>query len=515
MDLENNGAAMDAGQTGAQAQADAAAEAAAETAAEDAAGIGAAEESGAVDAAEPAAETDAPDEASPDEADDAEEADDGAEHFEIIEEDGEPSAEGADAAEDAEAQPPKKKSPVLGICLAFAVALLAVAAIFIAKSVKGGAVIAHENEAGYTSYTMTEEQVNDRILGNSVAKCGKRELTNRQLPFYYWQGYYSFISSYGQYASFLLDSTKGLDEQEYADGITWQQQFLDSAVQMFSSVSSLCQEAEANGFTLGEEEQQYLDSLSESLDSAAVYYGFENGESYLRQAFGSTVTAADYRQFVTENMIASMYLSQLVENASYTDEDIEAYYDENAERFEANRVMKVDSPMVNIRHILIQPAETDENGEYTDEAWAEAEQKINEIYDEWKSGEQTEDSFAALAQEYSADGSAANGGLIENVYPGQMVDNFNDWCFADGRMVGDTGIVKTEFGYHIIYLSAILDEIYWRTTAASDYVNNLSSQLSDDILAKYETKTTLENAALLDVLAAQRVQAEAETQTGE
>jgi len=32
-----------------------------------------------------------------------------------------------------------------------------------------------------------------------------------------------------------------------------------------------------------------------------------------------------------------------------------------------------------------------------------------------------------------------------------MVKNFNDWCFDPNRQVGDTGIVQTDFGYHIIY----------------------------------------------------------------
>ena len=34
-----------------------------------------------------------------------------------------------------------------------------------------------------------------------------------------------------------------------------------------------------------------------------------------------------------------------------------------------------------------------------------------------------------------------------------MVTEFNDWCFADGRAVGDSGIVKTSYGYHIMFFS--------------------------------------------------------------
>ena len=32
-----------------------------------------------------------------------------------------------------------------------------------------------------------------------------------------------------------------------------------------------------------------------------------------------------------------------------------------------------------------------------------------------------------------------------------MVETFNDWCFDESRKPGDTGIVATEYGYHLIY----------------------------------------------------------------
>ena len=32
-----------------------------------------------------------------------------------------------------------------------------------------------------------------------------------------------------------------------------------------------------------------------------------------------------------------------------------------------------------------------------------------------------------------------------------MVQTFNDWCFDEARKTGDSGIVKTQFGYHIMY----------------------------------------------------------------
>lgn len=115
-------------------------------------------------------------------------------------------------------------------------------------------------------------------------------------------------------------------------------------------------------------------------------------------------------------------------------------------------------PLANVRHILVTPEhnheddEEHEDGEtYSEEELAAAKATAEEILAQWEAGDATEDSFAALANEKSADGDGATGGLYENVYPGQMVTNFNDWCFDESRKAGDTGIVESTYGYHVMY----------------------------------------------------------------
>ena len=125
-------------------------------------------------------------------------------------------------------------------------------------------------------------------------------------------------------------------------------------------------------------------------------------------------------------------------------------------------------PMVNVRHILIQPThaadETEEahaDGEtYSAEELAAAKQSAEDILAQWKSGEATEESFAQLANENSSDGDGTTGGLYENVYPGQMVSAFNDWCFDSSRKPGDTDIVETTYGFHVMYFVGNTDMTY-------------------------------------------------------
>ncbi len=107
-----------------------------------------------------------------------------------------------------------------------------------------------------------------------------------------------------------------------------------------------------------------------------------------------------------------------------------------------------------VRHILIK-AEADADGNYTDEAKAAAKAEAERILAEFNQGDKSEESFAALAEQYSEDGgSNTNGGLYENIARGQMVDEFDAFCFA-GHKPGDTGIVYGESGsyagYHVMY----------------------------------------------------------------
>ncbi len=117
--------------------------------------------------------------------------------------------------------------------------------------------------------------------------------------------------------------------------------------------------------------------------------------------------------------------------------------------------------MANVRHILVM-FEEDATGIYKDTAKVKAKEEAERLLQLWKDGKANEDSFAQLANTYSDDrgGEVTNGGLYENIYKGQMVENFENWCFDESRKQGDTGIVETEYGYHVMYFSSWSEQSY-------------------------------------------------------
>ena len=101
---------------------------------------------------------------------------------------------------------------------------------------------------------------------------------------------------------------------------------------------------------------------------------------------------------------------------------------------------------------------------------ADAKAIAEDLLAEWQNGEATEESFAELAMRESTDGSKYDGGLYTKVIQGDMVDAFNDWCFDPSRQPGDTGIVETQYGYHVMYF--VGEDIPAWQVAVSDTLAN-------------------------------------------
>jgi len=134
----------------------------------------------------------------------------------------------------------------------------------------------------------------------------------------------------------------------------------------------------------------------------------------------------------------------------------------------------------NVRHILI-----------TEKRWGEnTAVKTNEIMTRIIEANASSELFAHYASVYSEDsGSRNNGGLYLNVPQGKMVSEFDSWCFEKGRKAGDIGIVKTVYGYHIMYFEGDgLEE--WQ----SDCYDTLIEDEYDSLLTQLKETYSLKNA---------------------
>lgn len=316
-----------------------------------------------------------------------------------------------------------------------------------------------------------------------VATLGDATLTNSMLHFYYWMGVYDFISNYGSYLSQTgLDINKSLDAQALTgtDG-TWQHYFLDNALGSWRYYTAMAMECELTGTPISAEYQKNLENFYDELTKTATENGFSSIDAMIQSDMGIGCTAEDYYTYTEIGHKAHTYFTKLFYEISFTDEQIEAYFTENEAALAVDGITKTTGDSYLVRHILFQVAETK-----TDADWEECRQKAENLMNTWLAGDATEDSFAELAKEHSEDpGSQGAGGLYSGLTSQtSFVQEFKDWYLAAGRKPGDYGLIKTSYGYHIMYFSGT--EPIWEFYCREALVDEESAKQVNAIVEKYE-----------------------------
>jgi len=349
------------------------------------------------------------------------------------------------------------------------------------------------------SYSVSQEEI-AATADTVVASIGEHTLNNGQLQVYYWMEIQNFLNTYGNYAAYFgMDHTRPLDTQvcAYDENLTWQQFFLQTALDNWQQVQAMNLMAREAGLAASAENQAYLDGLDAYLEQTAAGFGI-SVEELMTANFGPGADKEDYRYFQELYLNGLPYYEAESAKMVPTQEDLEAYFAEHEAQYAESGVSK-DSKFVDVRHILVQVkgGTTAEDGSttYSEEEWKTCEEAAQAILDQWLAGDRTEESFAALASEKTEDpGSQQSGGLYQQVYEGQMVPAFNDWCFDESRAYGDYGLVQTNYGYHLMFF--VGSEPQWISYAESDWINEQSRNLLETIVAKYPMEVTYENIAL-------------------
>ena len=347
----------------------------------------------------------------------------------------------------------------------------------------------HDDATCKGTYTVTDEQVvadADKV----IATLGDQQMTNADLQIYYWMQVVSFLNEYGSYASYIgLDYTQPLDTQVMDETGTWQQYFLQCGLDAWCAYEALAQEAIAAGFDKESEDYQtYIASVRDEVKASAESYGYESLEEMLTSIVGPGSNEEAYIDYMQTYYLGYLYYNALYEQMIPTADEIETYFDSKAETYAEEGISKDEGIYVDVRHILVMPegGTTDESGAttYSEEEWEAARVEAQLILDNWLAGEATEESFGDLAAEHTDDSNGADGGLYTYVYEGQMVTEFNDWCFDPARQVGDYGLVKTTYGYHVMYFSG--SNPIWYVTAQADLENEIANSIVPDAMEKYE-----------------------------
>ena len=310
----------------------------------------------------------------------------------------------------------------------------------------------------------------------------------------YDKEHYDELSFYS-YSYFYVDNRDFLGEgQKNSSGVvTYTDEQKDAAAKTGEQIANTLKNASINSSELLDKEIKKLEQYKK--DDKAVSTKYKNAaysnvdEDIVDWLSDSSRKAGDFIVIADTNTTKDSDGKEVTNTAGHHVVVFEGREDNN---------MK----LVNVRHILkkFKGGTSNEDGtiSYSDKEKAAAMVAINTLKLKWQEGKPTEDAFIALVKGNSDDtGSVNNGGLYEDVYPGQMVSAFNDWCFDESREAGDYDVVETEYGYHLIYFVGY-DELTYRESMIEQilFADDMNKWYED--ITKAVTATDI-NTAHLDL----------------
>lgn len=372
------------------------------------------------------------------------------------------------------------------------------------------AIYALNDAAAAAGFTLTEDQLKDVDTA----------MQNAQFTALYYYGYTNLQdylkAMYGNGATeegfrnyITMSYTADAYRSHYNDGLTYDDAAIRAAeAEDFNAYTSYSYNtyevkvssyedaaaAEADAKILTAEEINSVEALNAAIAALPVNAEATAASIATNDVFAGSINSL-YAEWVTDASRKAGDVNYFEKTSTSTDENgtettkIDSYY---VVMFTGSNDNNFG--MSNVRHILVTP----EGGtydsatgltNYTDEEKATAKAEAEALLNEWKSGDATEDSFAALANEKSDDGDGTTGGLYTEINPStNFVTNFKNWALADHE-VGDTEIVETEFGYHIMYYCGQTEQTYrdymiendLRNADLTEWYNNLMENVTSEV----------------------------------
>jgi len=181
-------------------------------------------------------------------------------------------------------------------------------------------------------------------------------------------------------------------------------------------------------------------------------------------------------------LIETLLKKKITADTQMSEDDLKKYYEEHKEEF------KKDGE-INTRHILLK-----------------TEEEAKQVQAKLQKGED----FTELAKKYSIDPNVkASGGEIGFQPKGSLIPEYENAAFKLTKVGQVSGIVKTQFGYHIIRLEGAKPPSYVPLEEVKDFIKQKNAQEKQkEVLEKYieelkkNAKITIDEALLKEDRAA-------------
>ncbi|MCI9437252.1 MAG: hypothetical protein HFH85_08760 [Lachnospiraceae bacterium] len=285
------------------------------------------------------------------------------------------------------------------------------------------------------------------INGTYVTVNGEK-ISKAEFDYNYNVARSSYLNQYGAYLGYFgLDMTRDVDTQMYSETMTWGDYFEELAVQNIARNKGIEKEARAEGFTYdtAEDYSEYQETLKEAVSEAG-----STMKSYLKELYGPYATQARVKPYLEESFYVGAYTEAMAEKLSPSEEEIQAYYEENADTYDSIDYyrVEVDAELPTEPTELADPVEPEEGGEEGSEE--------GEGEEEPYQPSEAEIAAAMEAAKEEADKLEASvmteGELITDARKASMSYVLTDWLFDKERKQGDTSVIEdsTNHKYYVV-----------------------------------------------------------------
>lgn len=271
---------------------------------------------------------------------------------------------------------------------------------------------------------------------------GEESYTAADVRYYFNQIYnqYYLQARYGMDVG--LDINTALDQQMFDEEnqVTWYDHIMEETIAAVKEVTALSAEAKKDGYTLSADGEKAVQDSMHSLVSTSASNGFSSVGSYLKAAYGKTMTQGRMRTLLRRNMLAQEMEQNYRDTLTYTDQQLDAYYTEHADELDqfTYDYFAVDASAEaedeSAAHDAAQPTE-----DTAAAAYDAAKKTAETIADALRDGADSD----ALAAQYEENDKVAS--RTNQNYEGSMLDTVvADWLKDAERMPGDVTVIEQE-----------------------------------------------------------------------
>jgi len=249
-----------------------------------------------------------------------------------------------------------------------------------------------------------------------------------ETAYYYQQICNNYASMFG------ADYLNSMKSQSFDDTRTWDDYFKEEAVNNMKFIHAATKAARADGMSLDADDRETVQANVDSLKSAAASAGYSYG-SYLKAVYGQYMTGSVFKSCLEDQILASKYAEKYSEdNFVYTDDEIQAYYEENRDTYDL-----VDGAYVSVPG---KPeTKTDADGktiEATDEEKAAAMDAAREAAETILAAYGNSRDLEAASKLVNTAAYTAN----EEMTTSSTV--YGEWLFDESRKAGDAEVLVDE-----------------------------------------------------------------------